>query len=356
VSAPPGPRAARVTHWILWLGVLAIVTGLMLAARAQLDKTHVTLVYLLVVLGGSAMGGRALGLTLAAAAFVLFGFAFVPPYYRFRVADPLDWIVLVAFLVTGIVAAELLERQRRESEVVRARTAEIGLRDALIASVSHDLRTPLTTIKGLANEIARGGDPDQAHVIEEEADRLTSLVNDLLDLSRLAVGEMPVHLALNTADDVIGAALQRVEPAFPDRIVATTLAEPWTDLIGRFDFVHTMRILTNLLENAAKYAPAGTPIRLRAWREGAELHFAVEDAGAGVAPQDRERVFAPFVRARASSPGVKGTGLGLSIARRLAEVQGGRLSYEPSATVQSRFVLSVPAAETPPLQDTAQSL
>jgi two-component system sensor histidine kinase KdpD len=336
--------AARTGQWLLWLGVLAGVTVLMLAVRAQLEKAHVTLVYLLVVLGGSAMGGRALGLTLAAAAFLLFGFGFVPPYYQFRVADPLDWIVLVAFLVTGIVAAELLERQRRQAEVARARTAEIDLKDALIASVSHDLRTPLTTIKGIANEIARGGDAERAVVIEEEADRLTALVNDLLDLSRLAVGEMPVQLALNTADDVIGAALQRVEAAFTDRTIETRLAEPWTDLIGRFDFVHTMRILTNLLENAAKYAPPGTPIFLRTWREGTELRFSVEDAGPGIAPADRERIFEPFVRGRSRPPGAAGTGLGLSIARRLAEVQSGRLAYEPSSAAASRFVLSLPAA------------
>jgi two-component system sensor histidine kinase KdpD len=173
------------------------------------------------------------------------------------------------------------------------------------------------------------------------------LVDDLLDLSQLAAGEMSVQSAVNTADDVIGAVLQRVEPSFPGRVVETQLADPWTDLVGHFDFVHTMRILTNLLENAAKYAPPGTPIRLRAWRDGAELRFAVEDAGASIADDDRDRIFAPFVRGRSPAPGIRGTGLGLSIARRLAEVQGGRLTYEPSAEARSRFVLSLPAADIP---------
>ena len=452
----------------------------MLLERDRLDKAHVALVYLLVVLGGSALGGRLLGLMLAATAFLLFDVVFLPPYYRLQVADPLDWIVLIVFLVTGIVAAELLERQRHEAEVARARTVEIDrlatlgaetlnaprpeealraisevirqamgtercdiamagatseetsrssdefdlpsrvlsiplvargttvgalvlssdrpfllsrdqrrvlsvlsyyaalgvervrlasaedeadalrhadrLKDALLASVSHDLRTPLTTIKGIANEIARGGDPDRAQVIEEEADRLTSLVDDLLDLSKLAAGEMEVHLAVNTADDVIGAVLQRVEPAFPDREIETTLSEPWTDLVGRFDFVHTMRILTNLLDNAAKYAPPGSRIRLRAWREGDTLRFAIEDEGTGVAPEDRERMFEPFVRGRSRRPGVAGTGLGLSIARRLAEVQHGQLTYEPTTSVESRFVLSLPAASIPASEPSLRSL
>jgi two-component system sensor histidine kinase KdpD len=461
----------RTRWWLLWFALLAITTALMLVARGRLDKAHVALVYLLVVLGGSALGGRLLGLSLAATAFVLFDVVFLPPYYRLQVADPLDWLVLVVFLVTGVVAAELLERQRHEADVARARTAEIDrlatlgaetlnaprpeealraisevirdamgtdrceitlahtatelatggdeqfdlptrtlriplvargspvgtlalsadrpfllgrdqrrvlsalayyaalgvervrlasaedeaealrhadrLKDALLASVSHDLRTPLTTIKGIANEIARGGDPDRAQVIEEEADRLTSIVDDLLDLSRLAAGAMEVHLAVNTADDVIGAVLQRVEAAFPDREIETTLAEPWTDLIGRFDFVHTMRILTNLLDNAAKYAPLGTRIRLAVWRDGDALRFAIEDEGAGIPPADRERMFEPFMRGSSRPPGVAGTGLGLSIARRLAEVQHGRLTYEPAATGKSRFVLSLPAASVP---------
>jgi two-component system sensor histidine kinase KdpD len=462
--------SARARQWELWFGILVVATALLFASRQRLDKAHVALVFLLVVLGGSAAAGRLLGLTLAAVAFVVFAVGFVPPYNRLQVNDPFDWIVLFVFLVTGVVAAELLERQRREAEVARARTSEIDrlatlgaetlnaprpedalraiadvirvsmgtdrceislaptasvpasdplpfvlpsrerriplnargiavgtltlssdrpflltrdqervlgalsyyaalgvervrlasaegeadalrradrLKDALLASVSHDLRTPLTTIKGIANEIARGGDAERALVIEEEADRLSALVNDLLELSQLAAGEMAVEPSVNTADDVIGAVLQRVEPAFPDRVVETQLADPWTDLVGRFDFVHTMRILTNLLENAAKYAPLGTPIRIRAWREDAELCFAVEDAGTAIDEDERERIFTPFARGRTQAPGTRGTGLGLSIARRLAEVQGGRLTYEPAPEAASRFVLSLPAADVP---------
>lgn len=470
---------AKPSQWLIWFCLLAAAAGVLLVFRSWLDKAHVALVFLLVVLGGSAAAGRLLGLALAGTAFLLFDVLFLPPYNTLRIGDPLDWIVLLAFLVTSVVAAQLLERQRWEAEVARARAAEIDrlatlgaetlnapraedalraitdvirqlmgtdhcdvllsgqtpgetvavtvaagapdgaatfmtlpartldipltvrgaavgtlrvsadqpfllsrdqqrvmgalsyyaalgverlrvesvleetdtlrradrLKDALLASVSHDLRTPLTAIKGIANEISRGGDPGQALDIEEEVDRMNMLVTDLLDLSQLAAGEMPVHLALNTADDVIGAALQRVESVFTDRAITTVLANDWPELVGRFDFVHTMRVLTNLLENAAKYAPVGTPITLRSWREGDTLCFAVEDCGAGVDSVDRERIFQPFVRGGRAASGIRGTGLGLSIARRLAEVQGGRLEYAPTSAARSRFVLRVAAAD-----------
>jgi two-component system sensor histidine kinase KdpD len=457
-------------QWVVWFAALTAATALLSAFRNQLDKAHVALLFLLLVLGGSAAGGRLLGLTLAGAAFVVFDLGFLPPYFALRVTDPRDWIVLVAFLVTGVVAAELLERRRREAEIARARTSEIDrlstlgaetlnaprpedalraisevirqstgvehcvidlsraapadsklqdggdtqlptrerniplrvreavvgtltlssarpfllsrdqervlgalsyyaalgverlrlagaedeavalrradrLKDALLASISHDLRTPLTTIKGIANEIARGGDAERASVIEEEADRLSTIVNDLLDLSLLAAGQMMVRAEINTADDVVGAVLQRVEAAFPDREIRVALEGPWVELVGRFDLVHTVRILTNLLENAARYAPTHSSITLSAWRDSDSLCFAVEDQGDGILATDLERVFEPFQRGTKSS--VRGTGLGLSIARRLAEMQGGHLEYQPRPPVKSRFVLSLPAADVP---------
>lgn len=460
----------RLRQWLTWFAALLVVTAMLLLLRGRLDKAQVALLYLLVVLGGSSAGGRTLGITLAVSAFVVFDVGFLPPYNTLVVADPGDWIVLLAFLVTGVVAAELLAQQRREAEVARERTSEIDrlatlgaetlnaprpedalraiaevirhsmqtdrceitfvaddelrasglqtgesplptrdmriplrvrdrtvgtlclsadrpfllsrdqsrvlgalsyyaalgverarlaasadealslrradrLKDALLASISHDLRTPLTAIKGIANEIARGEDPMRALLIEEEADRLTLLVNNLLDLSQLEAGEMRMDVAVNTADDVVGSALQRVEPAYPDRLFETRLEEPWIELVGRFDFLFTMRILTNLLENAANYAPAGTPVRLRVARDGEVLRFSVEDAGPGIPAAARERLFEPFVRGPGRATGVRGTGLGLSIARRLAEAQGGRLDFAPDEHVASRFVLSLPAAD-----------
>src|SRR5262245_40518757 len=104
---------------------MAATTGLLIGFRSHLDKAHIALVYLMVVLGGVASAGRALGLTLAAVGFVLFNLLFLPPYNTFALADPLDWLVLVAFLAVSAVVAELLDRLKREAEEARARAGEI---------------------------------------------------------------------------------------------------------------------------------------------------------------------------------------------------------------------------------------
>jgi two-component system sensor histidine kinase KdpD len=168
---------------VLWTAVFVVVTAVMVSVRGRLDRVHVTLAYLLVVQLASAQAGRALGTTLAVLSFLTFNFFFLPPYGTLSVANPLDWLVLAAFLVTSLISAQLLyraralgaERERLSATTERAQSLEQSnrMKDETLAMVSHDLRTPLTTIKGLAHEIADGGD-ERAEVIEEEADRLNA--------------------------------------------------------------------------------------------------------------------------------------------------------------------------------------
>ena len=134
------------------------------------------------------------------------------------------------------------------------------LKDALLASLSHDLRTPLTTIKGLAHELQPLGD-ERTLIIEEQADRLNRLVTDLLDVARLDGGALPLDIQVNAADDLLGAVVQHVSGR-PDRNrLKVALDDPSSLSLGRFDFVHSLRILANLVDNALKYAPVDTPIR-----------------------------------------------------------------------------------------------
>jgi two-component system sensor histidine kinase KdpD len=136
-----------------------------------------------------------------------------------------------------------------------------------------------------------------------------------------------------------------VSGALGGRVLDVSLDPNAPILVGRFDFVHSLRVLVNLIENALKYSPATEPVEVTARRAGDDLEFIVDDRGVGVPATERERIFDPFYRPSGSPPDASSAGLGLSISRRLAEAQGGRLRYEPRDGGGSRFVFSVPAAD-----------
>ena len=347
----------------LWVVAALLVTLAMWPFREQLEEAHVALVYLLIVLGGSARGGRAMGLTLAVASFVLFNFFLLPPYHTLSIADPLDWIILVAFLLTGGVAAELLHRAQRAAALADRRALEIErlsgeaehvealreadrLKDALLASVSHDLRTPLTSIRATAAEMRAQGS-EQAAIIEEEAERLNRFVTDLLDLSRIRAGALPVAPEINAADDLIGAALLEVRGLLGAELIDVRLPPGEVAPAGKFDFVLALRALVNLLDNALGHSPTGQHVTLELLLTPHRLVFEVRDRGPGIPPEDRKRIFEPFYRGKAHDRLRRGAGLGLAIARSLAQAQGGELSYRAGTDGGSVFSLSLPRWEPP---------
>jgi K+-sensing histidine kinase KdpD len=342
---------------ILWLVVLTLATAVLLLLRPQLDKAHVALAYLLVVLGASSRGGLGVGLGLAVLTFLCFNFFFLPPYHTFTLARRVDWLILGSYLITAAVAAALLSRAEREAaERIRlAAEAEHAaalretdrLKDAVIAAVSHDLRTPLTSIKALAHDIASEGD-ERARVIGTEADRLNRYVAGLLDLSALNSGALRLNLEANTIEDVVGAAIGGVSAIIDGRELRTNLGEGEV-LLARFDFVYTVRILSNLMENAHKYSPPGTAIEIDAARVHDTVEVAVSDRGRGIPIVERDRVFQPFYRPEGAAADGASTGLGLAIARRFAEAQGGTLRLEQRVGGGSTFVISLPAVELDPL-------
>jgi two-component system, OmpR family, sensor histidine kinase KdpD len=254
--------------------------------------------------------------------------------------------VLIVFLITSIVAAQLLYRARSERAAVERAEAlreADKLKDALLASLSHDLRTPLTAIKGLAHEMQPLGD-ERALIIEEQADRLNRLVTDLLDAGRLNGGALPLDIQLNAVDDLLGAVQQHVSARADQDRLRISLDDPASLSFGRFDFVHSLRILVNLVDNAFKHTPQGTPIELAAGVEGDEVVFRVRDKGAGMPIPASDQVFLPYYRFSGKAGDGQSTGLGLWIARRLAEAQDGTLTYKQRDGGGVTFELRLPAA------------
>ena len=338
------PRARDLAVWVAALAALAAASAVLFAFRPYLERAHITLVLLLVVLGASAAGGRILGVSIAAAAFLVFDWFFLPPYNTLVVRNPLDLLILAAFLVTSLVAAQLLYRARAERVAVQNANAlreADRLKDALLASLSHDLRTPLTTIKALAHELESLGD-ERAFIIEEEADRLNRLVTDLLDVARLNAGALSLDVQLNAVDDLLGAVVQQMSGR-PDRHrLHISLADPATLLVGKFDLVHSIRIVVNLVTNALNHAPVDTPVTVTADADRDWIVVTVADRGAGVPHDQVPALFEPFAVTRARSPERRSVGLGLSIAHGLATAQNGSLTYRFAEGAE--FELRLPRA------------
>jgi two-component system sensor histidine kinase KdpD len=243
-----------------------------------------------------------------------------------------------------------IERLKLTEEMDQARVAAETekLRTALLTSISHDLRTPLASILGSATSLkayrASLGEKEQDELIgtiREEAERLNHFIANLLDMTRLESGALAPNLEAVDLSDVIGSVLRR--PPLGDHRVSLEL-EPGLPLL-RLDPVLFEQVLFNLLDNAAKYAPAGTAVTIRARREGPVARITVEDEGPGLPEEDRERVFDKFYRVRASDKKRAGTGLGLAIARGFMEAMGGTITAANRTEQRGAvFTLTAPVA------------
>ncbi len=232
------------------------------------------------------------------------------------------------------------------------------LRNSLLSAISHDLRTPLAALVGLADSMSMTQPPPterQAEIaasLHEEALRMNSLVNNLLDMARLQSGAVKLNRHWQLLEEVVGSALKAVAATIAGRPVRVDLA-PDLPLL-EFDAVLIERVLVNLLENDAKYTPAGSPIGIgAALGEGDTAKVWVEDSGPGLPPGKEEVIFKKFERGRKESP-TAGVGLGLTICRAICEAHGGTIRAENRRGGGARFTFSLPRG-TPPVVDTAEA-
>lgn len=281
-------------------------------------------------------------------AFVFVRLAESDAVVGFRPANDAPDAVLEAMLLQGqLAAARALLGEAARSAKEEAEKANV--RAAMLASLSHDLKTPLATILGAASSLreldsglsgaARG---ELAAAIEEEAGRLARYVANLLHMTRLKSGIEP-NVDWADANDIAQGAIARAQYAFPAARFARTSAHAAPLL--RTDAVLLEQAIFNVLENAARVSPPGRAIAVRIWADDTKLRIAVADDGPGIASGDIERVFDPFFRGADARPG--GTGLGLTIARDIARALGGTIDVEsPKADgVGTQFVFAFAAAD-----------
>jgi two-component system sensor histidine kinase KdpD len=224
------------------------------------------------------------------------------------------------------------------------------LRNSLLAALSHDLRTPLAALVGLAESLEltkpelSGQQRDTAQAIAEEARRMNELVKNLLDMARIESGDVKLRREWQSVEEVVGSALKASRSALANQRVEVALPR---DLpLVEFDATLIERVLYNLLENAGKYTPAGTTIKIAAEASGDQLLVTIADDGPGVPQAQREAIFEKFTRGSRESA-TPGVGLGLAISRAIVEAHRGRIWVEDNAGHGARFCFTLPLG-TPP--------
>lgn len=257
-------------------------------------------------------------------------------------------------LIASFAAQAALVVARAQGEEERRRAAVLHesdqLKSALLSAVSHDLRTPLASIKAAATALlladatwTQEDGKDALRTIDEEADRLNRLVGNLLDLSRIEGGVLHPALDWYDAGEIVDRLLPRFRPILGDRPFMVEL-EPDLPAL-HVDVLRVEELVLNLVENAVKYAPAGTPIELHIAHDRGGVAIAVADHGPGIPGHQRTSVFATFYRGGQHSDRNPGTGLGLAICRGIAEAHGGRLDISETPGGGATFTFRLPPAQ-----------
>ncbi len=322
------------------------LTLVLLQVRDDIDLSAVLLLFLLAVLAAASVGGLGPSLTAAVLGVLLINWFFTPPLHTWQIENLDNVLALGVFLLVGCVVSWYgAAVGHRSAEVARAQ-AGTELRNALLAAVSHDLRTPLASIKAsvtslLAEDVRW---PPQvarefATTIDQETDRLTYLVANLLDMSRLATGAVSVRRVPVGLDELVLAAVN----SLGDRANSGHLEIDVDEALPSVETDPSLveRAIANLVDNALAWSPTGRSVRVEATTSDEAVHLRVVDHGPGIPAPDRERVFLPFQRRGDRSNGA-GVGLGLAVARGLVVAVGGSLDVEETSGGGTTMVISMP--------------
>jgi two-component system sensor histidine kinase KdpD len=383
-----------------YAALLAVAGGtvVLIPFRAHINTTTVALALLLVVLFVAMTIGSKPALLASVLAMFGYNFFFLPPLHTLTIADPQNWIALAAFFITSLAVGQLSARARRRATEAEAGKIEIRrlydelhdafdraseaeaikrseqLKSALLDAVTHDIRTPLTSIKASATLLLEDREetnsstklsPDEQHamleVITYGVDRLDHFVEGIVDLARIEAGDLNLHRNWRSVDDLIEAALAQAEPLTQDHKVNVLIPDELP--IVRVDGRAVTEVIYTLLDNARKYAPRQTQITISARLATNDVtEIAIEDQGPGIPIQYRERVFERFFRLADNgfANGATGFGVGLAIAKGIVEAHGGRIWIEDASTGSgAKIVFTVPVADdenVPSPKETGRSI
>lgn len=362
-----------------WLGaalgiVLTGAVGLaLLPFRTNITSATVALLLVVVVVGAAIVGGSPAAIATALAAAITLNVGFIRPYGTLDIADVDRGTELVAFLAVALLVGQLVSRlvrrrtqvsevsqQVRELDVrveeLRTERSDLARRAtraeeleqidvqraALLRSVSHDLRTPLASIRAVATDLRDGVPYDSETRVEllttvcDEVDRLDRFVANLLSMSRIEAGVFEPDRQAVDVHEIVADRVKQLGPLL--RHVRVRIDIPDDTPLLDADYAQLEQVLSNLLANAARHAPADSEVWIAAVREGAMLRLEVSDQGSGIAEEEVARLFEPFER----GVGSRSTGIGLAICRSIVEAHGGLITVRRTFGGGATFSFTIP--------------
>ena len=374
-------------RWLRYGGALAsvlLVTFFLEPFHEITNTATVALTFLLLVLFVATFAGRNPALLASTAAMFCFNYFFLPPVRTFTIADSQNLVTWAAFLITAVTAGELSAYAKRRASEAEKRQTEIEklyeelqsafekaseaealrrsekLKSALLDAVTHDLLTPLTSIKAAVTTLLDGENDDRTielddesrreflDVINEETDRLNRFIEGMVELAQIEAGSNGLRRSWSDVPEIIEAALYRAENLLRNRHITLKLEENLP--LVRVDSKALAEIVYTLLDNAAKYSPEYSQIEITARLAGEDaVEISLADEGEGVPAEWRERVFDKFFRVGETEKSAlkpKGMGLGLAIAKGIIEAHEGKISVTDKIVGKgAKFTVIVPIGD-----------
>jgi K+-sensing histidine kinase KdpD len=368
-----GRPLGRVGATLVGIGLVAGTAALLIPFRARNSTASAALALVVPVVVAAWAGGRVAALITAGVAAGTLEVFFLPPYNTFKLDVVEDAVALGVFTAVALAVGTLVASEGERRRLAEQRAAEIARlyeqqaklldaqarlteeaehlqrldddRSALLRSVSHDLRTPLVTIKAVTSDLRDGPAYDEKvreellDLVGDEAERLDRLVANLLSLSRVETGSLKPEPQSLPLDELLTTRVRKLKRVL--RNVRVQVDVPFTLPLAEGDYTLVDQVVTNLLENAARHSPDGGNVRVRAREREGWIEVSVSDQGPGVDPDDRDRIFEPFSRGKGSTS----SGVGLAICKAIVEAHGGSIAVQgsdESGRTGATFVFTLP--------------
>jgi len=367
----------RAYSYLLSAISISAALAVLLALQTHVNVAAAGLLLVTVVTICSVLWGSGPGLLAAAIGVTGLNYFFIPPVHTFAIAGTENWIAFIVFACCALIVGQLsaraqdrlaqLEDERARARILdeelraalrEANNAELlrrseSLKSALLDAVTHDIRTPLTSIKAsvtalLADDAKLAhADPESGkellEVIDEETDRLNRFTEHMVELAKLQSHQLVIQPEPSSVQEMVEAAASRLENRLRERTLEISIAPDASQV--RADAKLISEVLYNILDNALKYSPSGSRIVVSTTLDGSSTQFRVEDEGPGIPATLREEVFRRFFRSPDPQQAVGGLGMGLAIAQGVVQAHGGKIWIEDAQSHRGAAVcFTIPAA------------